>query len=404
MIVSKKNIFKILGIVITLALLAILFQWRAFQNSNAIDYHNSNFFVFWLSGKLLLEGESPYNADNWSEGHSKYAATTPREPTFLYPLPLAVFLTPLGLLSVKQAYFIWQWISQLAIAVVIFFLLKRWNSTAHNRLLVPVMLFLTFFGPIYLTLQIGSLGPLTLFFIFGALYLLDKEYLFAAGILLSITMIKPSQGGTLLFLLCLVFLIRRQWNVIWGIATGGLLLLAIGLIVDPNWISVFRQSSEAAFDRRLGVQSNVWSFSYLACNGNSTCYTVLGIVGMLLLLGVAAYFLWHHHQKMANWQIFNLIIPIAFISTLYLWAYDQILYVLPIVWIIGTLVEKSRSYISAIIFLILLDTISFFALVQQAFTGKDLWSLGTTILVLVFLFIAQRMKPKAAIDKAPVHA
>lgn len=408
----RYNARIIPAVLVTVFVLGILFQWRAAQNFSHQNYSKSNFFVFWLSGKLILEGESPYNAAHWADGHETYASTAPREPTFLYPLPLALFLIPFGFLTVSQAYFLWQWISQLAVAVVVYFLLRRWNSAAHNRLLIPIMFFLSFFGPIYLTLQIGSLGPLTLLFIFGAISLLDKDRLvstsstrdFFAGILLSLTMLKPSQAATILLLLGFVFLIRRQWQVIAGIAAGGLLLLLLGYAIDPDWVSVFRQSSQAAFDRRLGVQSNVWSFSYLACNGISTCYAILGATGMLLLLGVTAYFLWRNYSSMTNWQIFNLVLPVAFVSTLYLWAYDQILYVLPIIWIIGTLVEKSKSYIFAVLFLILLDLFSFFALAQQALTDKDLWSLGTTLLILLFLLIAWRMKPKPAIDKAPASA
>ncbi|NWF63289.1 MAG: DUF2029 domain-containing protein [Chloroflexi bacterium] len=395
---------KSLGLLITLALLAALFQWRATQNYITQNYYKSNFFVFWLSGKLILEGKSPYNAEHWENGHTIYGNVTPREPTFLYPLPLAVFLTPLGLLSVGQAYFTWQWLSQISIALVVYFLLKRWNSTAHDRLLAPVMCFLLFFGPIFLTLQVGALGPLTLLFIFGALHFLDENRLFPAGILLSLTMLKPSQGGTILFLLGLVFLMRRQWKAIFGVAIGGLILLIVGLVVDPDWLMTFRRSSEAAFDRRLGAQSNVWSFSYLACNGNSICYSLLGSTVMVSLLGITAYFLWRNQNKMTNWQVFNFILPVAFGSTLYLWAYDQILYVLPILWILGTMVEKSKRYLTATLFLIVLDAVSFFALVQQAFTDKDLWSLATTVLVLAFLFIAQTMKPKPAIDKAPASA
>lgn len=381
---------------ITLALLAALFQWRAAQNLTRQNYYSSNFFVFWLSGKLILEGQSPYDAAHWADGHQTYGSVTPREPTFLYPLPLSAFLIPLGFLTVGQAYFIWQWLGQAAIAFVVHFLLKRWDSTAHSRLLVPVMFFLLFFGPIYLSLQIGSLGPLTLLFIFGALYFLDSNRLIPAGLLLSLTMLKPSQGAPILLLLGLVFLLRRQWKAIIGLALGGILLLLIGLIIDPNWVSVFMGSSQAAFDRRLGVQSNVWSFSYLACGGNTTCYSALGAVGMLTLLGGCALYLWRNHQKLSNWQVLNLVLPISFVATLYLWAYDQILYVLPMVWIIGTMVEKSRSYIFAILFLIGLDLFSFFALAQQAMTGNDLWSLGTTLIVLLSLLIAERMKPKPA--------
>ena len=400
---SDKTL-KVIGILVTLALLAAMFQWRATQNFSRKNYYSSNFFVFWLSGRLLLEGESPYDAAHWASGHEIYGSVTPREPTFLYPLPLAVFLTPLGLVSVAHAYFIWQWLGQAAIAIVVYFLLKRWNTSAHNRLLAPIMLFLLFFGPIYLSLQIGSLGPLTLLCIFGALYFLDTDRLILAGLLLSLTMFKPSQGVPILFLLGLVFLMKRQWKAIFGILLGGSLLLLIGLAIDPDWVSVFLNSSQAAFDRRLGVQSNVWSFSYLACNGNNSCYTALGTAGMLVLLVGCAFYLWRNHQQLTYWQIFNLVLPVSFIATLYLWAYDQILYVLPLVWIIGTMVEKQRSYVFAFVFTATIGLFSFFALAQQALTGSDLWSLGTTILLLLSLAIAQRMRPKPAIDKVPAPA
>src|SRR5690606_7689168 len=110
-------------------------------------------------------------------------------------------------------------------------------------------------------------------------------------------------------------------------------------------------------------------------------------------------YLWRNHSKITNWEMLNLIVPISFVATLYLWAYDQILYVLPIVWIIGTFVEKSRSYIFPIIFLVILDLYSLFALLQQASTSHDLWSVGTPILVLLCCFIAYKMKQKPTIDK-----
>jgi hypothetical protein len=390
---------KYLKTVVVILLLGTIIYWRTIQNYKNADYYDSNFFVFWLSGKLTLEGQSPYNPEDWAEGHQRYGTITPKEPTFLYPLPLVLFLTPLGLLSLGQAYYVWQIISQVIIGFVVYSLLNRWKSTAHTRLLIPIVLFLLYFGPIYLTLQIGSIGAISLLFILGGLYFLDKQNLFAAGLLFSFTMIKPSQGVVILFILGTIFVLTKQWKFIYGMILGGVLLLILGMILNPNWVSIFIHSSEATFDRRLGVQSNVWSFSYLVCNENSSCYSILGTIGMLILLAVTIYYLWRNDSKITNWEKLNLIIPISFVATLYLWAYDQILYILPIVWIIGTFVEKSKSYILAIIFLIILDLYSLFALVQQATTSHDLWSLGTTILVLVFLFIASKMKQKPAIDK-----
>lgn len=396
---KTSKAFTILNITITILLLASVFHWRASQNYKSADYYNSNFFVFWLSGKLTLEGQSPYNPDHWANGHEKYGTITPKEPTFLYPLPLVLFLTPLGFLSLGQAYYAWLIISQVIIGFVIYSLLTKWKSTAHSRLFIPSILFLLYFGPIYLTMQIGSIGALSLLCVFGGLYFLDKQNLFVAGLLLSFTMIKPSQGVMILFMLGTIFALTKQWKFIYGMILGGILLLILGILLNPNWVSIFINSSQAAFDRRLGAQSNVWSFSYLVCNGNSTCYSILGASGMLILLAATIYYLWRNHSKITNWEMLNLIVPISFVATLYLWAYDQILYVLPIVWIIGTFVEKSRSYIFPIIFLVILDLYSLFALLQQASTSHDLWSLGTTILVLLFCFIAYKMKQKPTIDK-----
>lgn len=379
---ESNKVLKTVSILVILILLASIFHWRAYQNFKNENAYTSNIFVFWLSGKLILEGGNPYNPDQWAMGHEKYGTVTPKEPTFLYPLPVAVFLIPLGLLPLEQAYYAWQMISLIIIGWVIYSLLNRWKSSAHSRLLIPIILLLLYFGPLYLTLKIGSIGPFTLLFVFGALYFLDKNNLFAAGLLLSLTMLKPPQGAMILFMLGIIFLLKRQYKAIYGIALGGVLLLILGMLIDPNWVSTFIHSSQAAFDRRLGVQSNVWSFSYLACNAESTCYYVLGAMGMLTLLALTIFYLLLNRQKIPNWEMLNLIIPISFVATLYLWAYDQILYIIPIIWIVGTLVERTKSYILAFVFLIVLDIFSFYALIQQAGTSKDLWSVGTTIIVL----------------------
>ena len=395
----QKSVQKILGITITVVLLGGMIYSRALQNYTSQNYRNSNFFVFWLSGRLLLSGESPYNPEDWHTGHELYDSTEQREKIFLYPLPMAPFMLPLGLFTVDEAYFGWQILSQILIAIVVFFLLNQWQTPAHRRLFIPIMLFLLFFGPTYLTLQIGSIGPITLFIIFIAMILLQKDQSFAAGILLALTMLKPPQGLTLLLLVGIWLLARRDWKAILGIMLGGIILWGIGASVDLNWVSKFQHSSEAAFDRRLGFQPNILSFSYMFCNKNSFCAFALGGIGALLALGVTANYLWRNHAKLTVWKTFNLIIPIAFITTVYLWGYDQILYVIPIVWIIGALVERTKSYIHAFIFLIVLDLFSFYALLQHAITDLDLWSLGTTILILGTVLGLMYLNQKKPMDK-----
>jgi hypothetical protein len=378
----KPSIKKVLDAFITLALLGGMIFLRAKVSYESFDFQSSNFTFFWLSGRMLLEGENPYDETQYLAGHETHGIKWQPNKIFPYPLPLAILCIPLGLLSLPTAYITWQAITLLIIAWTIYALLARWQSSAHSRLLIPVFAAMFFFGPAYLTLHTGSVGALALLAITGSILLLEKDKSLSAGMLLSLTMLKPPQGLTILLLAGIWFLARRNWKAIYGIVLGGILLLVIGMIQDPLWLVKFRGASEAVMDRTQGVHSNIWAFAHLACGGTSPCWLLLGGIFSTLLIGVGGFLLWRYQSKLTDWQAFNLIIPIGFLATIYLWAYDQLPYLIPIVWVIGTLVKKFKSYIQAFIFLVALELISFFALVKQAETTKDLWSLGTTLFVL----------------------
>ena len=391
----KNSIQKIAGIIITLSLIGGMIFLRT-QMSKTFDYQNSNFAFFWLSGRMILQGESPYNETQYLAGHDTYGIKWRPNNIFPYPLPLALIFIPFGLISLANAYILWQIVSLVSIALIIFILLNHWKESAQRRLLIPIFAFMFFFGPLYLTLFTGSIGAIAALVILGAILLFEKDKSLLAGIVLSLTILKPPQGLPILLLAGIWFLARRDWKAILGVAIGGISLLLIGMIQDPLWAIKFLGASQAVMDRTQGVHSNVWAFSYLACGGASPCSTLLGGTLGLVLLGLGGFFLWQNQAKVTAWEAFNIIIPIAFVSTIYLWAYDQLTYIIPIVWIVGTLVERTKSYIHAFLFLIVLDVFSFYALVQQAATDKDLWSLGTTVIVLGMVLGLLYLKP---IDK-----
>lgn len=399
----KPSIPKSISASLILAALGLLIFARV-QISLGFDVPNSNFSFFWLAGRMILSSENPYNETQYLAGHDANGMNWRPNKIFPYPLPLALFCIPLGFFSMKTAYIIWQVVSLLLVALTIYLLLNHWQEKTHQTLLVPIFFFLMFWGPLYLTTHAGTFSAFSLIILLAATLLLEKEKSLLAGIILAFTMLKPPQGLTILLLAGVWFLARRDWKAIAGVAVGGLAILVVGLIQDPQWIQKFLGAGDAVMDRTLGIHSNVWAFAYLACDGATPCSTLLGGTFSLILLSGASLLLWQNQAQWSAWEAMNLIIPIAFVSTIYLWAYDQLTYIIPIVWIVGTLVQKQRSIILAFVFLILLDIVSIFALVQQAFTEKDLWSLGATLLVLLFLFIAQRMKPKPAIDKAPASA
>ncbi len=378
----KTSIQKIAGAIVTIVLLGGMIFLRAKISATSFDFQSSNFTFFWLAGRMLIEGENPYNEVEYLAGHETYGIKWQPNKIFPYPLPLAIFCIPLGLLSLPTAYIAWQVITLLIIAWTIFVLLNHWQDAAQKRLLVPIFAAMFFFGPVYLTLHTGSIGALALLAIVGAILLLEKDKPILAGMLLSLTMLKPPQGLTILLLAGIWFLARHNWRAICGVAIGGIALLIAGMIQDPLWLVKFRGASEAVMGRTQGVHSNVWAFSHLACSGASPCWLILGGTLSLSLLGLGGFFLWRNQSKLTTWEAFNIILPIAFVSTIYLWAYDQLPYLIPIVWVTGTLVKRRKNYLNAFAFLVTLVLVSFFALVQQAGTSKDLWSLGTTILVL----------------------
>ena len=400
---NLTSILKTSGIILTVIILGVIFYLKAMQNYTHQDYIDSNFFKIWLAGHMMWTGENPYNSTQWLTEHNTFGATWQPNETFLYPLPLAFFIAPLGLLAVGQAYITWQIISQIILALTVFWLLRHRRGQAQRFLFLPLIIFLLFFGPVYLTLQIGSVGPLALAAIFLSILLLERKQSLLAGMVLSLTMLKPPQGLTILILVGIWFLARRDWKAIIGVAIGGIILLMIGMARDPLWLIKFRGASANALDLALGANSNVYSFAYLACNQNVPCMWSAGTLGSILIIAIGGYYLWRNRNRFTAWEAFNVIIPLGFISTIYLWSYDQLPYVIPIVWIAGTLVEQTKSYIRVFIFLVVLDVLSIYSLLVQANTHKDLLSIVNTILVLGTCLLLLHRESQSASLPSSVH-
>ena len=390
---SKLERIRFLRALGTVIILGALFYFKAQQNYRHQDYINSNFFSFWLSGHMAWTGESPYNASQFMAGFDAFGATYRPSKILQYPLPLMYFVAPVGWLPVGAAYFVWQLITEIVIAGAVFALLRRHPKVG---LLFPLIcVAMLFFGPVYLTLQVGSVGAISLLAITVAIVLLQKKQPLLAGAALSLTLLKPSQALTLMTLACAWFLMRREWKALAGLAVGGFALLAVWMIRDPLWLVKFRGSSDFLLGHTLGVQSNVFGFAYLACGSNVNCMWTLGSVAAVLVVAVGILILGRSRRLWSDWQAFNLIIPLGFLTSVYLWSYDQLLYVIPIVWISAQLFEWRRSFIPVIAVLIVLDVASFAALAMQAATQRDLWSLGTTVLVLI-LCLWLRDQPRSA--------
>lgn len=391
-------------------LLAAAFAFNTYQNASHEDYRNSNFAKFWIAGRMILGGLSPYDPAQWAAQHHLLGAATVPDRIFLYPLPQAFFLVPLALLPAAASFLLWSLVSQLIIAAACYLLLRLDGGNPRPAFFLLLTILLLFFGPVYLGLQIGSIGAIALLILVTSLMLLRGRQYFLTGIVLSLLILKPSQGLPLLALLAAWFLFRRNVRAPAGMLLGGVVLLVTGLIYDPDWVSSFLANSRDVSARTLGLQSNVVGFASLACARAQPCSWLVGGAGIIAILALGAVLLWYNRSRWTNWEALNLIILLGFVASAYSWSYDQLLYLVPMMWIVSRLLRVRRGQWLSLGFLLALDVVAFIALGIQATTRQDLASFATTLVVLGMFLALQRggvsapAARSASIDKPPSPA
>src|SRR5690348_5430534 len=97
---------------LSLALLPValaLFVWINYRLMTTIDYPNIDFSDFYTTGKLVLEGKSPYDPVAYQAGYDALGRTRyePLLKASAYPLWSAYLFAPLGLFSYTWALTIW---------------------------------------------------------------------------------------------------------------------------------------------------------------------------------------------------------------------------------------------------------------------------------------------------------
>jgi len=376
-----------------LALVALLpvYYGIAVNNERNVDYVNNGFFTFWLSGHMQWTGEHPYSTTEWVNGHHTNGAVWIPNKIFPYPLPLALVTAPLGFFPIEQAYILWDMLAQGMIALCILWLATRWEGLNRQAYAIFVLVATILNGNVFLGLMTGTIAALFVVFLTLALYFMETRRPLLAGIALAGLALKPPLL-TVVALIGIWLLFRRNWKAIGGIITGGLGLFIIGLLQDPLWVPKFLGAGENLLGMRLGHQPTIISYSRLACGGNITCAFISYAFIALALVALFTLFIWKKHEAITPLMVFSVAIALGMLLPPYIWSYDYTLLIIPICFVVFELIRLRATYIHSTLFLLLLDGLSIIGLLlfwinpdSNALTiQRDMWSIWVALLVLGF--------------------
>jgi hypothetical protein len=317
----------LLGLLLSLASYAL-----AVRIVYSIDYlkYGTDFSSFWMAGKLILQGKSPYDMAAWGAGFRQFELGFLLTPVFLYPLPLALLLAPLGYLPFLSAYIVWVALTQLMIIASLAILLSLETNPRAKLFFIPLVIGSILFRPTILTLTQGQLSGLFLFALAWIAFLWQKGKWFWGGCLLGLLALRPNLGVILIILVGLWLLLNKNWTALCGALVSGIFVLISGLIYDPAWVIQYLHVGSNKLAETFGGSPTVWGLGALISHNHTTATLIIGgLAGLLILFGFLRSIL-PAHATLRPVSVLALAAAVTLLITPYTWTYDQLLLVLPL--------------------------------------------------------------------------
>jgi len=334
-----------------LLLLAILLAVRIV---GSMDYHHNDndFFTFWLSGRLVTQGGSPYDPAQWLAGYHQFEIGFIPNPAFLYPLPLALLLAPLGLLTIPVAYVVWVTLTELMIIASLAILLRLETNPRRRLFFIPLFVGIVLFRPTSLTLTQGQMSGLFLFTLVWIAFLWQKGRWFWGGVLLGLLSLKPNLGFIVIGLVAIWLLRNKNWRALGGALVSGIFVLIAGLIYNPAWVIQYLHVGSNKLAETFGGSPTVWGLGAMIGHNQITVTLVIGsLAGLLLLFGFFRAIL-PKGATLRPLSVLALAVCVTLLVAPYTWTYDQLLLTLPLTSLILTMDRSGiRFPLTASIFL-----------------------------------------------------
>lgn len=382
--------------IISRLILTIILFGIAYLIARSAGWIHSDFSAYWLAGFMTRMRLDYYDANTWI--HQREILGSTWNPPFVYPVPLALLFTPLSFISLDKSFVIWVFLSQLMIIGTIYLIFKMFPIKVSPSFWVPIISGIILFRPVIVSIRNGQIGPLLLFLLAAFLTLFRKEKLFLAGIILALLSLKPNLGIPILILVALWLITRGYWRCILGVFSSGSFLFLLSLAIYPEWIVSYLRSAENIEPLLITISPSIWGVSANVCGLGPDCYFPLGwIITSLFFTGYIVWIIFNPKKDKVVILIVSTSICLALIFVPYVWAYDQILLIIPIVAIISEFKRRNAPYLLTATFMLFIDVISIMLLFIATRNNHDAWSAFLPILVLLamgFVYLPELRQKK----------
>ncbi len=371
--------------ILLIPFLAVVFFIIAISLINPVEYPNSDFFTFWLSGRLFSLGENPYNSQVWIAGHHQFGASWIPNATFIYPMPISLLFAPLGLLPLYQAFVVWDTLSQFMIFFAVVLLLMANSNQPLKHFIVPLFAGITLFRPTILTLVNGQLSGLLLLVITAIIYLWEKGKWRHGAILMAILALKPNLGLPIIGLLSIYLILRKQVSSLITLTISGMLLVFVGLLQNPNWILEFWNAGNTKLSQTFGFSPTTWGVSAFFCTYAPNCTIRYGVsISLLFIIGYL-YLLVKKRNILSPSLAIGLAVAITLLLTPYTWPYDQLLLAAPIITLVLLLAKDGHRYLPVSLLFLGIDILTFLLLGIAAKIQLEIWNASIPLFIFCLL-------------------
>jgi hypothetical protein len=391
---EPAKIIKARSVAIIFAILIPIILATSLWSEKSIDPHVKDFAAYWQASHMILSGQNVYDSQEWVTERSLLGTALYSEPTFQYPLPFAILMAPLGLLSLGHAYTLWLFIGDIAIFISIFLLFSFFPKRSMIFEIL-VIAFVFFFRPTYTVIFNGQILVEILLFITLSIFLFSEEKLFYGGLIASLTTLKPSFGAPFLILMVIWLMLTKRWKAIIGIMTGGIILCGLGMLNNSHWVADFLTIGNSSFNKYIGMQTTVWGLSGLIFKAG-IWRVAAGFVGFFIVLALTGYFLLNKKNKDNPFLLISIFIPISLLITPYSWSYDQFLLIIPIFYILMTL-SGNHGDKPAVLFSLSIIGFAIILFFIANILGHDVWSLLVSGIIWILMLLIFRFYPVASV-------